>query len=164
MSETTSTPVLSSIVVNAPIDRTFSVFTQDIGSWWPAEHHILDGTLAEMVIEPRVGGHVYDRAVDGSECRWARVLAYEPPQRVVISWDVSLEWKLETDPAKTSEIEVRFVAETPQRTRVDLEHRNLHRHGPGWEQMHSAVGAPDGWTGTLRNLAIHLDDASVPKA
>ena len=86
-----------------------------------------------MVFEPRVGGHVYDRGVDGSECRWARVLAYEPPNRVVISWDINTQWQLETDLEKTSEVEVRFVAEAPDRTRVELEHRNLDRHGEGWE-------------------------------
>ncbi len=101
MSETGSTAVQSSIVVEVPIDRAFTVFTEDIGSWWPPEHHILEGELAEMVFEPRVGGHVYDRGTDGSECRWARVLAFEPPHRIVISWDVSLQWTLETDPTRT---------------------------------------------------------------
>ena len=114
-------------------------------SWWPEDHHILQAELAEMVFEPREGGHVYDRGADGSECRWARVLAYEPPNRVVISWDIDTRWQLETDPEKTSEVEVRFVAEGPDRTKVELEHRNLDRHGEGWEQMRDAVGSPDGW-------------------
>jgi len=144
-SQTTGTAVTTSIVVEAPIERAFSVFTQDIGSWWPPEHHILQAELADMVFEPRVGGAIYDRGSDGSECRWARVLAYEPPTRVVFSWDISLEWQLETDPDKTSEVEVRFVPETPGRTRVELEHRNIERHGEGWEQMRDAVGSPDGW-------------------
>ena len=106
-----------------------------------------------MVFEPRVGGHVYDRGVDGSECRWARVLAYEPPSRVVISWDINTQWQLETDLEKTSEVEVRFVAEAPDRTRVELEHRNLDRHGEGWEPMRDAVGSPDGWSDGLRLFA-----------
>jgi uncharacterized protein YndB with AHSA1/START domain len=114
------TLVSTSTVVHAPIERAFSVFTEDIGSWWPSEHHILQSPLAEMVFEPRAGGHVYDRGTDGSECRWARVLAYEPPERVVISWDINLPWQIETDRTRTSEVEVRFLAETPQRTRVEL--------------------------------------------
>jgi uncharacterized protein YndB with AHSA1/START domain len=149
----TDTAVATSIVVDAPIERAFSVFTEHIGTWWPAEHHILHGDLAEMVFEPRVGGHVYDRATDGTECRWARVLAYEPPTRFVISWDISLAWQIETDPDRTSEIEVRFVSEDDRRTRIDLEHRHLDRHGDGWEQMRDAVGAPDGWDLGLQRLA-----------
>jgi uncharacterized protein YndB with AHSA1/START domain len=147
------TSVQTSIVVEAPIERAFSVFTEGMGTWWPPEHHILEGDLGEMVFEPREGGHVYDRGVDGSECRWARVLAYEPPRRVVISWDINTQWQLETDPEKTSEVEVSFVAEASDRTRVELEHRNLERHGEGWQQMRDAVGAPDGWSNGLRRFA-----------
>jgi uncharacterized protein YndB with AHSA1/START domain len=147
------TSVRTSIVVQAPIERAFSVFTEGIGSWWAKDHHILEAELDEMVFEPREGGHVYDRGVDGSECHWARVLAYEPPRRFVISWDINLRWQLETDPGKTSEVEVRFVAEAPDRTRVELEHRNLERHGDGWEQLRDAVGSPGGWSDGLRLFA-----------
>ncbi len=163
MSESPGSSVRSSIVVDAPIETAFAVFTDDIGSWWPSDHHILEAELAEMVFEPRVGGHVYDRGVDGSECRWARVLAYEPPHMVLISWDVSLRWQLEPDPARTSEVEVRFVAESPQRTRVDLEHRGIDRHGDGWEQMRDAVGSPGGWDRGLERLAARLDRNAVPQ-
>jgi uncharacterized protein YndB with AHSA1/START domain len=156
--QTTDTSVQSSIVVDVPIERAFSVFTEDIGSWWTPEHHILQAELAEMVFEPRQGGHVYDRGVDGSECRWARVLAYQPPTRVVISWDINVHWQLETDPERTSEIEVRFVAEGPNRTRVELAHRNLDRHGDGWEQMRDAVGSLDGWEVGLHRFADRLSD------
>jgi uncharacterized protein YndB with AHSA1/START domain len=154
--QATDTSVQTSIVVEMPIERAFSVFTDDIGSWWNPEHHILDAELAEMVFEPRVGGHVYDRGVDGSECRWARVLAYEPPNRVVFSWDINTQWQLETDLERTSEVEVRFVAEEPDRTRVELEHRNLDRHGEGWERMRDAVGSDEGWPVGLRDFAARL--------
>ena len=164
MDDLLSTPVRSSIVVDAPIDRAFAVFTEDIASWWPPEHHILEGELADMVFETRVGGHVYDRGADGSECRWARVLAYDPPNRVLISWDISLQWQRETDPEKTSEVEVLFVAESAERTRVELEHRNIQRHGEGWETMHGAVGSPDGWAVGLARFATRLQGASTPNA
>ena len=154
--QTTDTSVTTSIVVEAPIDKAFSVFTDDIGSWWTPEHHILQADLKEMVFEPRVGGHIIDRGVDGSECAWARVLAYEPPNRVVFSWDVSVRWQLETDHSRTSEVEVRFIAESPSRTRVELEHRNLDRHGDGWEAVRDAVGAPDGWGDGLQRFADRL--------
>ncbi|HEY5187563.1 MAG TPA: SRPBCC family protein [Solirubrobacteraceae bacterium] len=149
-------PVTASIVVEAPLERAFSVFTEDIGSWWPAGHHILEAELAEMVFEARVGGHIYDHGVDGSESHWARVLAYEPPHRVVFSWDISLQWQLETNPERASEVEVRFVADSPERTRVELEYRGIERHGEGWEQMQAAVGSPNGWNSGLAAFAHRL--------
>jgi uncharacterized protein YndB with AHSA1/START domain len=140
-----STSVQRSIVVAAPVERAFSVFTAEMETWWPPDHHILEAPLARMVFEPREGGRIYDVGTDGSQCQWSRVLAYEPPTRVLISWDINLQWKVETDHERTSEIEIRFTAEGDNRTRVDLEHRNIDRHGVGWEQMAAAVGSPGGW-------------------
>jgi uncharacterized protein YndB with AHSA1/START domain len=145
--------VRTEIVVQAPPERAFEVFTVGFASWWPPEHHLLEGELAEMVFEPRVGGAIYDRGVDGSTCRWARVLAYEPPSRVVFSWDIALDWTIETDPARTSEVEVTFAPEGEGRTRVVLEHRHLDRHGEGWEAMRSAVGSYNGWPVGLDRFA-----------
>ena len=154
--QATDTSVRAEVVVDPPIERAFSVFTDDIGSWWNPDHHILDAELAEMVFEPREGGHIYDRGVDGSECRWARVLVFEPPNRVVFSWDISPRWQVETDPDKTSEVEVRFVAEVPERTRVELEHRHLDRHGPGWEGERDGVAGDQGWRLYLQRFAEQL--------
>jgi uncharacterized protein YndB with AHSA1/START domain len=139
-----ATSVTTGVDVAAPIEHAFRVFTEGIGSWWNPEHHILQAELAEMVFEPHVGGHIIDRGTDGSECRWARVLAYDPPHRVCFSWDINLRWQLEPDPAKTSEVEVTFSAAEPSRTRVVLTHRHLERHGEGWEQMRDAVSS--GWS------------------
>jgi uncharacterized protein YndB with AHSA1/START domain len=150
------TSVRSTIVVDAPIERAFKVFTEDFGSFKPPEHNMLEVEIAETVFEPRVGGNLYDRGVDGSECRWARVLAYEPPNRVMFSWDISPQWQIETDLDKTSEVEVRFVAESPERTRVELEHRNLDRHGDGWEPERDAVGSEGGWPLYLQRFAERL--------
>jgi uncharacterized protein YndB with AHSA1/START domain len=147
------TVVRHEIVVDAPIERAFSVFTKDFGSFKPREHNMLAVEIDETVFEQREGGHVYDRGVDGSECRWARVLAYEPPNRVVISWDISPQWQIETNLDKTSEVEVRFTAETPDRTRVALEHRNLDRHGDGWEGVRAGVDSGDGWPLYLQRYA-----------
>lgn len=145
MTETVGEVVLRRIVVEAPIERAFDVFTARFGDFKPPEHNLLGAPLAETVFEPRVGGHIYDRAVDGTECRWARVLVYEPPDRVVFSWDISPRWQLESEPGRASEVEVRFIAETPGRTRVELEHRHLDRHGPGWESVRDGVAGEDGW-------------------
>jgi uncharacterized protein YndB with AHSA1/START domain len=152
------TVVRSSIVVEAPIDRAFKVFTEEFGSFKPREHNLLGVEIAETVFEPRVGGHLYDRGVDGSECRWARVLAYEPPERVVISWDISPQWQIETDLEKTSEVEVRFISEAAGRTRLELEHRNLDRHGDGWEGVREGVGGEGGWPLYLQRFAERLGE------
>jgi uncharacterized protein YndB with AHSA1/START domain len=147
------TSIRHEVVVEAPIERAFSVFTKEFGSFKPPEHNMLGVDIAETVFELREGGHVYDRGVDGSECRWARVLAYEPPNRVVISWDISPRWQIETDLEKTSEVDVRFVPETPDRTRVELEHRNLDRHGDGWEAVREGVDGDAGWPLYLHRFA-----------
>lgn len=148
-----ATSVRHVIVVKAPIERAFSVFTKDFGKFKPPEHNLLGVDIAETVFELHEGGHVFDRGIDGSECRWARVLAYEPPNRVVISWDISPQWQIETDPEKTSEVDVRFIAEAQDRTRVELEHRNIDRHGDGWESVREGVDANDGWPLYLRRYA-----------
>jgi uncharacterized protein YndB with AHSA1/START domain len=147
------TSIRTSIVVEAPLERAFVVFTNEFGSFKPAEHNLLGVEIAETVFEPRAGGYLYDRGVDGSECRWARVLAYEPPSRVLISWDISPHWQIETDLEKTSEVEVRFIAETATRTRVELEHRHLQRHGDGWEGVREGVRGNEGWPLYLERFA-----------
>ncbi len=151
--QATATTVRSAIVVEAPIERAFRVFTEDFDRVKPREHNMLAVEIAETVFEPRVGGRVYDRGVDGSEYQWARVLAFEPPNRVVFSWDISPQWQLESDLEKTSEVEVRFIAESAQRTRVELEHRNLDRHGEGWEGTRAAVRGDGGWPLYLQRFA-----------
>jgi uncharacterized protein YndB with AHSA1/START domain len=133
------------VVVNAPIERAFAVFTGQFGAFKPREHNLMAVPIAETVFEPQVGGHIYDRGVDGSVCRWARVLVYEPPHRVIFSWDIGPTWQVETDPAKTSEVEVRFTAESDERTRVELQHRHLDRHGPGWESVADGIDGDAGW-------------------
>ena len=148
-----ATRVRHEVVVEAAIERAFSVFTNDFGAFKPREHNMLAVDIAETIFEPHAGGHLYDRGVDGSECRWARVLAYEPPDRVVISWDITPQWQIETDPGKTSEVEVRFIAETSERTRVVLEHRNLDRHLDGWEAVREGVDSEGGWPLYLRRYA-----------
>jgi uncharacterized protein YndB with AHSA1/START domain len=149
-------PIKQSIVVEASIERAFKVFTEDFGSFKPREHNLLAVPIAETVFEPRVGGHIYDRGIDGSECRWARVLAFEPPHRLLLSWDISPRWQIETDPGKTSEWEVRFIAETPNRTRLELEHRHLERHGEGWEGARASVESDQGWPLYLRRFAERM--------
>ena len=147
------TTVRSEIVVDAPIERAFDLFTTKFDRIKPREHNMLSVDIAESVFEPRAGGRVYDRGVDGSECQWARVLAFEPPDRIMFTWDISPYWQVESDLDNASEVEVRFIAESPTRTRVELEHRNLDRHGDGWEGLADGVRGGDGWPLYLQRFA-----------
>jgi uncharacterized protein YndB with AHSA1/START domain len=160
MAETESAVVRREIVVEAPLERAFDVFTACFGDFKPAEHNLLQAPIAETVFEPRVGGHIYDRGVDGSECRWARVLAYEPPARVVFSWDIGPEWELETSQDNASEVEVTFTAITPAQTRVELKHRHIDRHGPGWQALSDGIGGDAGWPLYLARYAAIITEGS----
>lgn len=146
------TTVRREITVNVPVERAFAVFTEQFDRIKPREHNIMQSPIVETVLEPRVGGHIYDRGEDGSECRWARVLAFEPPHRLMFSWDINLEWSLETDPERCSEVEVRFEPEG-EGTRVVLEHRHLDRHGDGWAGMSAGVADEAGWPLYLERFA-----------
>jgi uncharacterized protein YndB with AHSA1/START domain len=156
--QTGQTSIRSSIVVDAPIERAFAMFTEGMGSWLPSEYSLLDVDIAERVFEAIEGGAIYDRGPDGSECHWAVVLVYDPPNRVTFSWDIGPHWQLEIDPAKASEVEVRFIAETAERTRVDLDHGHLDRHGDGWEQTRERMASDRGWPGCLQRFADQLAD------
>ncbi|MFN2560344.1 MAG: SRPBCC family protein [Jatrophihabitans sp.] len=157
MTQSAPAVIVRQIVVAAPLDRAFEVFTARFGDFKPPEHNLLGAPIVRTEFEPRVGGHIVDRAADGSECRWARVLAYDPPNRVVFSWDISPQWSLESDPDNASEVEVRFVAEAADRTRVELEHRNIDRHGPDWGAISDGVGGSQGWPLYLERYAALFD-------
>jgi uncharacterized protein YndB with AHSA1/START domain len=152
------TTVRTEVVVNAPVERAFQLFTVRFDQIKPREHNMLAVNIAESVFEARVGGRVYDRGTDGTECQWGRVLAYEPPTRLVFSWDISPQWQIETDVARASEVEVRFVADGPTRTRVELEHRNLDRHGEGWEGTREGVRGDQGWPLYLQRFAAAVNE------
>jgi uncharacterized protein YndB with AHSA1/START domain len=162
MTRARSETIRHHVVVNAPVERAFRVFTDQFGDFKPREHNLLSVPIAETVFEPRVGGHIYDRGVDGSLCRWARIVAYEPPNRVVFTWDIGPTWQLETDLTRTSEVEVRFSAEAADRTRVELEHRHIERHGEGWESVAAGVGGDAGWPLYLRRY-VSLFESGAPE-
>ena len=150
------TAIRTDVVVDAPQDRAFRVFTEQFDMIKPREHNMLEVDIADSVFEPREGGRAYDRGVDGSECQWARVLAYEPPDRIVFTWDISPRWQIEDDLSRASEVEVRFIAESAERTRVELEHRHLDRHGEGWESLSEGVAGHQGWPLYLSRFADRI--------
>lgn len=145
--------VQRSIVVKGTPAEAFEVFTQRFDAIKPREHNLLDSPIVETVLEARVGGRIVDRGEDGSECAWARILAYDPPSRLVFSWSIGPTWQLEADPGNASEVEVRFLADGPDRTRVELEHRHLDRHGAGWESLRDGVADTQGWPLYLERFA-----------
>ncbi|MFW6034512.1 MAG: metalloregulator ArsR/SmtB family transcription factor [bacterium] len=140
--------VHAKITVGAPVEHAFRVFTESFHTWWPTGYHIGQAEMAEAVLEPRAGGRWYERGVDGSECDWGRVLAWEPPHRLVLTWQINGEWRYDADPEHASEVEVRFTADGPEQTTVELEHRHLDRL-PDGQAMRDAVGGDRGWAGIL---------------
>jgi uncharacterized protein YndB with AHSA1/START domain len=144
--------VRQTVTVGAPPERAFAVFTEGLASWWPLDTHAIGAQPAvAVVVEPRAGGRWYERAADGSECDWGRVLAWEPPHRLVLAWEISADWR--HDPGLVTEIEVRFHAEPDDRTRVELEHRGLEAYGDRAGEMRDTFASPGGWTGLLGRFA-----------
>lgn len=143
-------PVRKSLRVNAPVTRAFDVFTRHMRSWWPSTHTLLKAPLKETIIEPFAHGHWYQIATDGSRCDTGRVLVWEPPYRLVLSWQVNADWQY--DPELITEVEVKFTAEGGAVTLVELEHRHLERIGAKAAAFREQVAAPSGWTAILENF------------
>lgn len=153
--------VAKSIVVEVPRVQAFEFFIQQ-EAWWPVEtHHLAEPPGETVVLEPFVGGRWFERWHDGRECDWGRVLIWEPPRRIVVTWQIGAGWVSEPDPTKASEVEVRFVAESPRRTRIEFEHRHLERYGEQAERMRAALDAPEGAAGVLRAFAARFAEAQV---
>jgi len=146
-------PIRKTITVACSREHAFKTYTEAFDSWWPREHRLGEADLAEAVIEPKPGGRWYERTVDGAECQWGEVLVWEPPGRVVLSWRIDGDWKVDPDPAHASEIEVRFVEEGPRSTRVELEHRNFERHGETAQKVRDGVSSDGGHGGLLKLFA-----------
>jgi uncharacterized protein YndB with AHSA1/START domain len=145
------------LVVEAPAAVAWRVFTEKMGTWWPLTNYKIGKAVAvDAVIEPRVGGRWYERGEDGSTCDWGRVISWEPPSRLVLTWDITADWQ--PDPALGTELEVRFIAEGERRTRVELEHRRLDRFGARRDEMRRILDEEGGW-GNL--LALFERAASV---
>jgi uncharacterized protein YndB with AHSA1/START domain len=145
-------PLGGTVTVGVPVERAFRVFTVAFNSWWPAQYHIGQADIAEAVLEPRAGGRWYERGVDGSECDWGRVLTWEPPHRLVVTWQINGQWQFDPDPAHASEIEVRFTADGPEQTTVELEHRLLDRLVDG-QALRDGITGGGGWGALLELFA-----------
>ena len=145
--------VRKTIVVRASAAHAFAVFTEGIDRWWPRSHYIGGQPMEKCFVEPRVGGRLFERAADGSECDWGQVLVWDPPKRFVYAWQIGATWKYDPDLSKASEVEVLFVQQADGTTLVDLEHRHLERHGEGAAAMRAAIDSPGGWSQLLQLFA-----------
>ena len=150
--------VRKSVLVHTSVVRAFSVFVEQMETWWTATHHIGSTPFEAIFVEPRGGGRWYERNAAGEQCEWGKVLAWDPPRRVCFSWHIGPghdqpDWKFDPDPAKASEVEISFVPEGPSATRVNLEHRGLERHGEGYEQLVAMFNSPGAWIAILESFA-----------
>jgi len=143
--------VRHTITVEASRGHAFDVFTRGIDTWWFRDHHIGTEPLEEVVMEPREGGRVFERGIHGAECDWGRVLVWDPPSRLVVSWGIGGDWRFDPDLAHASEYEVRFIEESPARTRVEFEHRHFERHGGVGQSIRDSVDK--GWPKLLAAYA-----------
>ena len=141
-------PVRKSVRVAAPAERAFEIFTARIGSWGPRTHHIGPSDMETLVIEPREGGRWFERGIDGVECEIGKVLIWDPPFRLVLNWQLNADFTF--DPALITEVEVRFIADGKNATRVELEHRDLERLGNRAEAFRQQIDSPGGWEGLLQ--------------
>ena len=146
-------PIQRSIVVPASPERAFAVFTSGMTSWWPKTHHIGEAPIAEIVIEPFKGGRWYTRHEDGAETYTGFVLAWEPPLRLVLTWQISADWRY--DASLITTVEVTFEP-VEGGTRVTIEHRDLDRYGPEAERMHRVFSGPSAWVGMLDAYAAEI--------
>lgn len=143
-----SDAVQRSVTVNVPPERAFDVFTAGMSGWWPmASHHIGEQDAVAIVIEPRPGGRWFERGAHGAECDWGFVTEWDPPRRVLLAWHLNADWDFDPDPARASEVEVRFTANGTG-TLVELEHR-----GFGDPRIGAAVAEPGGWADLLETYA-----------
>jgi uncharacterized protein YndB with AHSA1/START domain len=149
----TDTEVRVERVVEAPIERAFSVFAEQCDAWWPRMYRLSEAERTDVRIEPRQGGRWFEDTADGGTCDWGRVRAWDPPHHVELTWDIDVSFAPEPDPGKASTVDVRFTAEGPDRTRVTLVHTDLERHGEDWESMRESVGGEGGWPGILDSYA-----------
>jgi uncharacterized protein YndB with AHSA1/START domain len=149
--------VRKSVRVHVPIERAFSVFVEQMEVWWPAAHHIGDKPFQSIFVEPRVGGRWFERDVEGKECDWGTVRAWEPPRLVTFSWHLGPDWKFNPDLAKASDVAIRFTSEGAAATLVELEHSGIERHGEGYEQLRARLDSPNAWTTTLEEFAKAAD-------
>jgi uncharacterized protein YndB with AHSA1/START domain len=155
MTQTTDA-VTQSVLVPLEPGAAFELFADRFGDWWPKDsHHIADADAAEVFLDARPGGRWYERSDDGEECDWGTVLEVERPNRILLAWQLTPEWKFDPDRENATHVEVTFNAEQDH-TRVTLTHSGFEVHGEAGAAMRESVGGDGGWAqlmGLYKNAA-----------
>ena len=160
MKTTPDISIQRSIDLNVSQARAFEVFVHQMGTWWDLDNKILgDSPGQTAIVEPHVGGRWFERDKNGVECDWGRVLKYDPNSRITLDWQISLTWQY--DPNLHTEVDVAFVATSPNATRVELAHRGLERYGNQAEQMRSIFDSDNGWAGILRDYGLSVNSTTA---
>jgi len=160
MNETkTKNEVQVEITVNASAEKAFRVFTERCNDWWPPDYKLGESERINIVMEPRVGGRWYELGSNGIECDWGKVQVWEPPYHLVVSWQIGVGFVPNQDPEKASRVDVRFIEDRPNKTRIRLIHSRFEKHGKGWEQMRDSIAGDAGWPGLLKNFSNMVTEA-----
>jgi len=142
-------PVKCSVEVKAPAARAFDLFAKNMGAWWPRGKTPGGRPHADLVVEPRPEGRWFERDAEGRETPWGKVIAWEPPRRLVLGWQLDHQFRY--DARLLMEVEILFQSLDGGGTRVSLEHRNLEQLGTEAEGF--AVKVRSGWPERLQNFA-----------
>jgi hypothetical protein len=145
--------VRKAIRVSAPVERAFSVFVEQMETWWPTSHHIAPNPFESIIVEPRIGGRWYERDAHGNDCAWGFVRAWEPPRLVTLAWHLQADWSFDPDLNRASDIDIRFTPESFSTTLVELTHYNLERHGGDFEKLREGLDGPGAWGFILDEFA-----------
>ena len=151
------------ITVNASLKDAFKTFTERGHEWWPADYKLSEQQRSDIIMEPRVGGRWFERCIDGSECDWGKVIVWEPPYHLVISWQIGVDFQPNSDPEKASIVDVRFSEIDPGKTRIHLTHSNFEQHGEGWETMRDSIAGEGGWHALLQLFQESCHNPSLSK-
>lgn len=149
------------VTIHCGLEKAFTVFTDRMGAWWPATHHIGATPFRDIAMEHRTGGRWYEVNDHGEECQWGTVLLWEPPLRVVVSWHLGPDWQYDPAMERASEVEVTFRPETPDITHIELVHRCLERHGADYGKLRDEVDQPGGWSAVLESFKQKAEEGGT---
>lgn len=156
-----SSTIKHGLTVPLSVEAAFSLFVHKLMAWWPREYTWSNDVLELIAIEPVLGGRCFERGPHRFEVDWGRVLVWEHPARLVFTWQISPRREPEPNPAKASEVEVRFTARTADTTEVAFEHRLIERHGAGSAEYHAALSTPQGWPYILGRYQVMAEEAGA---